>query len=100
MEINTSMGIEDMGNQTYIVGREGHIFINDPTVSKKHAEIQIKNGEIYLRDLGSTNGTYLVKNQRLVPFKEGYVQLKQAVVMGNRQYTIYELLEIAGASVA
>lgn len=89
-----------MENQTYIVGREGHIFINDPTVSKRHAEIQVKNGEIYLRDLDSTNGTYLVKNQRLVPFKEGYVQIQQPVVLGNRQYTIYELLEKAGAFAA
>ena len=86
-----------MENQIYIIGREGHILINDPTVSKRHAEIQITNGEIYLRDLESTNGTYLVKNQRLVPFKEGYVQLKQPIVLGNRQYTIYELLEKVGA---
>lgn len=96
MDISTSAGVERMENQTYIVGREGHIFINDPTVSKQHAEIQVKDGEIYLRDLDSTNGTYLVKNQRLVPFREGYVQLGQTVVLGNRQYTIYELLEKAG----
>ncbi len=89
--------IERIGDQTYIVGREGHILINDPTVSKRHAEIQIKNGEIYLRDLESTNGTYLVKNKRLVPFIEGYVQLNQPIVMGNRQHTIYELLDIVGA---
>ncbi len=85
-----------MEKHTYIVGREGHILINDPTVSKRHVEIQVKNGEIHLRDLDSTNGTYLVKNKRLIPFKEGYVQLKQPVVLGNRQYTIYELLEKAG----
>ena len=55
-----------MESRTYIIGREGHIFLNDKTVSKQHAEIQIMNGEIYLRDLESTNGTYLVKNNRLV----------------------------------
>ncbi len=87
-------------SRTYVIGREGHIYINDPTVSKQHAEIQVINGEIYLRDLGSTNGTYLVKNQRLVAFKEGYVQLNQAVVLGNRHYSIQQLLEIAGAFAA
>ena len=87
-------------SRTYIIGREGHIYINDPTVSKQHAEIQVINGEIYLRDLHSTNGTYLVKNQRLVSFKEGYVQINQAVVLGNRHYTIHQLLEIAGAFAA
>ena len=100
MEINYTAQLGRIKNQTYIIGREGHIFINDPTVSKRHAEIQIKNGEIYLRDLNSTNGTYLVKNKRLVPFKEGYVKLNQPIVMGNRQHTIYELLEIAGAFVS
>lgn len=87
-------------SRTYVIGREGHIYINDPTVSKQHAEIQVINGEIYLKDLGSTNGTFLVKNQRLVAFKEGYVQLSQAVVLGNRHYTIQQLLEIAGAFAA
>jgi len=85
-----------MASRTYIVGREGNIFINDPSVSKTHAEIQINKGEIYLRDLNSTNGTYLVKNQRLVPFIEGYVQINQPIVLGNKQYTIRRLLELAG----
>ena len=87
-------------SRTYVIGREGHIYINDPTVSKQHAEIQVINGEIYLRDLNSTNGTFLVKNQRLVLFREGYVQINQAVVLGNKHYTIQQLLEIAGAFAA
>ena len=100
MGVKSDTDIRRIGNQTYVVGREGHIFINDPTVSKKHAEIEIKNGEIYLRDLDSTNGTYLLKNKRLVPFKEGYVQLNQPIVLGNRQHTILELLDIAGVFAA
>ena len=100
MGVKSDTDIRRIGNQTYVVGREGHIFINDPTVSKKHAEIQIKNGEIYLRDLDSTNGTYLLKNNRLVPFKEGYVQLNQTIVLGNQQHTVHELLDIAGAFAA
>ncbi len=87
-------------NRTYIIGREGHIYINDATVSKQHAEIQVINGEVYLRDLNSTNGTYLIKNNRLLPFHEGYVQINQPIVLGNRQYTVKSLLEIAGAFAA
>lgn len=89
-----------MENRTYIIGREGHIYISDPTVSKHHAELQVRNGEIYLRDLKSTNGTYLIKNNRLVPFGEGYVRLDQPIVIGNNQYTIEQLLKIAGAFAA
>jgi len=93
-------GIQHIESRTYVIGREGHIYINDPTVSKQHAEIQIADGEVYLRDLGSTNGTFLIKNNRLVPFNEGYVQLRQPIVIGNHQYTIQSLLEIAGAFAA
>ena len=96
--VNGSKGeMRLMERRTYVIGREGHIYINDPTVSKQHAEIQIVDGEVYLRDLGSTNGTYLIKNNRLVPFNEGYVQIKQPIVLGNRQYTVQSLLQIAGA---
>ncbi len=87
-------------SRTYVIGREGHIYINDPSVSKQHAKIQVSNGEVYLCDLGSTNGTFLVKNDRLVPFKEGYVQINQPIVLGNQHYTIRRLLEIAGAFAA
>ena len=92
--------IKHVGSRTYIIGREGHIYINDATVSKQHAEVQVIGGEVYLRDLDSTNGTFLIKNNRLVPFHEGYVQLNQPIVLGNRQYTIQSLLEIAGAFAA
>jgi len=94
------MELDNMESRTYIIGREGHIYLDDKTVSKRHAELQIMNGEIYLRDLQSTNGTYLVKNNRLIAFAEGYVQLNQSVVIGNRQYTIRKLLEMAGALAA
>jgi len=77
------MELDNMESRTYIIGREGHIYLDDKTVSKRHAELQIMNGEIYLRDLQSTNGTYLVKNNRLIAFAEGYVQLNQAVVIGK-----------------
>jgi pSer/pThr/pTyr-binding forkhead associated (FHA) protein len=51
---------------TYIIGRESevyledHIYINSPSVSRRHAAMKIKNGRIWLRDLNSTNGTYLI----------------------------------------
>ncbi len=86
-----------MENRIFIIGREGHIKIDDPTVSKKHAEIKIIDGEVYLRDLNSTNGTFLIKNKRLVPFKEGYVQLNQMLVLGNQKYRVKQLLDTGGA---
>jgi len=97
---NIKEELKKIESRTYIIGREGHIYLNDPAASKRHAEIKITNDEIYLRDLDSTNGIYLVKNQKFIRFVEGYVQLSQTIVLGNRQYTINELLEIAGAFAA
>lgn len=85
-----------MKNCFYTIGREGHISIQDQTVSKQHAEIHIKNGDIYLRDLNSTNGTYLVKNNRLVPFFEGYVQPNQIIALGNIHCSVQMLLKLVG----
>jgi len=97
MDNNVIKEITQLESRIYIIGREGHIRIDDPAVSKRHAEIEIIDGEVYLRDLDSTNGTFLIKNKRLVAFKEGYVQLHQMLVLGNRQYSVKDLLEMGGA---
>ena len=91
-----------MDGHAYIIGREGavylddYIYINSPTVSRRHAEMKIKNGRIYLRDLNSTNGTYLIENDSLVSFKEGYVSPSQPIVIGEVKCTINGLLAITG----
>jgi pSer/pThr/pTyr-binding forkhead associated (FHA) protein len=43
------------------VGRasDNEIFLDDVTVSRKHAEIARREGKYSLKDLGSLNGTYL-----------------------------------------
>jgi hypothetical protein len=97
---------EDFGlidGHTYIIGREGdvyledHIYINSPSVSRRHAAMKIKNGRIYLCDLDSTNGTYWIENDSLVPFKEGYVKKpSQPIAIGHVKCTINSLLAIAG----
>jgi len=78
--------------RTLIVGREGHIFLGDDSVSRHHAEISFVDGKIYLRDLDSTNGIYLVRNNRAVRFRQGYVELDQPIVIGRHQCTVHRLL--------
>ena len=92
-----------LDGQTYIIGREGdvymenHIYINSPSVSRRHAAMKIKNGRIYLCDLDSTNGTYLMESDSLlVPFEEGYVSPCQPIVIGQVKCTITSLLAISG----
>ena len=75
---------------------EGHIYINSPTVSSPHAELKIKNGRVYLRDLDSTNGIYIVDNDSLISFEEGYVKPNQPMLIGRVRCTIQNLIAIAG----
>ena len=96
---------KDLGlinGKTYIISREGDtyiegcIYINSPSVSTPHLKLKIKNGRIYLRDLNSANGTYLIENDSLVPFEEGYVSSHQPLVIGKVKCTIQSLLKICG----
>ena len=92
--------LELMEGRTFILGREGHIYIDSPTASKHHAEIRIENGKVILRDLKSTNGTFLLKNKTLIRFQEGVVDPRQPIVIGRHSYVIQDLLAIASDFVA
>jgi len=48
-----------LGPTALVIGRlpEVEVVLNDPNVSRRHAEIYRQDGDIVLRDLGSTNGT-------------------------------------------
>lgn len=55
-------------------GNDADIRIDDPGVSRHHAEIRIVGPEVVIKDLGSTNGTYV--NGTLVaeqPLRDGNV---------------------------
>ncbi|MGC8926509.1 MAG: FHA domain-containing protein [Myxococcota bacterium] len=61
-------------NREYIIGRKSDIdiVIVEDMVSRMHAKITLNNGQIYIQDLGSTNGTF-VNGERIkrVRLKEG-----------------------------
>ena len=81
--------------RSFIIGRQGHIYIDSITASNHHAEIRVVNQKIYLRDLDSTNGTYLMQNGSKRRFKKGYVEPRQTIVIGGKPHTVLELLAIA-----
>ncbi len=91
----TIVNLEALEGRVLILGRDGHIYIDSKTASKHHAEIRIIDGKIRLRDLDSTNGTFLLKNRKLVRFTEGFVNPLQPIVIGNKPYVINDLLKIA-----
>ncbi len=56
-----------LGSSPITIGRhpECDVFIDDASVSRRHAEVVFENGHYYISDLNSRNGTYL--NGQLVP---------------------------------
>jgi len=51
----------EIGTKPVIVGssRAADVVMHDPTVSGKHCEVVVADGGVAVRDLGSTNGTYV-----------------------------------------
>ena len=90
-------GFASLEGRSFIIGREGHIYLNHPAISKHHAEISVRDGKIYLRDLKSSNGTFLLEDRKLIPFDEGFVEPDQPVVFGKKIKTPRELIDIASA---
>src|SRR5579875_2685958 len=78
------------------VGRQGtDVLLLDATVSRTHARIRVENGQVFVEDLGSTNGTK-VGDLRLSPnqpvaatggtrLRFGNVQLRREVRGGEGQ---------------
>jgi hypothetical protein len=96
MDTKVSGELSAMEGQTFIVGREGHIYIGNTSVSRQHAEIEIINGRIHLRDLGSSNGIYYLIENKPVRFQEAYVEPRQSILIGDQRCTAQGLLAAVG----
>src|SRR5436190_1101384 len=53
--------------------------IEDPSVSSSHCQIIVEQGRVIIRDLGSTNGTFVNR----APVKEALVQSGQSIHLGG-----------------
>ncbi len=58
---------------------------DDPSVSGSHCEIVVDGGRVVIRDLGSTNGTYVNRS----PVKEAVLQTGQTVHLGGLEMAFY-----------
>ena len=63
---------------------EVDVCISDPTVSRKHAKVTVKGNNIFLQDLGSTNGTY-IDGIKLSPGEDIIILNNQDFFLGKVQ---------------
>lgn len=70
--------------------REAKVKLPHPLVSRKHCEVFERDGQLYVRDLGSLNGTY-VDSQKIEA--EQLLQPNQLLTLGTVTFrAIYELI--------
>jgi hypothetical protein len=70
------------------IGRsiENHLQVPDPSVSSSHCEVIYSDANTLVRDLNSTNGTFIDGE----PIQEGAIQLGQSLQIGNIQMRLEE----------
>ncbi|BCU70882.1 FHA domain-containing protein [Stygiolobus caldivivus] len=69
------------------VGRspENVIIVPDPEISRRHAVISLENGDLYIEDLNSTNGTYVYDGKIFQPVKgKQKVEPNSIIKLGNQ----------------
>lgn len=78
-----------LGRKAVGIGRDKHnaVIIADPQVSKFHAILTFRKGSAYIRDTGSTNGTY-INDDRISPNREVELSHKDVVILGSTKITI------------
>src|SRR5438105_6321409 len=71
----------DLKPGTNSVGRgfSNDFRIEDPSVSSSHCQIVLNDGAAFIKDLGSTNGTYIDR----APIAEAYLQPGQTIHLGG-----------------
>jgi adenylate cyclase len=80
---------------TLIVGRavNSDVPIYDPTISRQHAQISVQNGGVLVKDLGSSNGTFL-NGSRIT---EAVAQPNDVVMFGKVSFYVREAAKPAAA---
>ncbi len=80
-----------IGGKEVTIGsqRDNHCVLNDPTVSRHHAVIEETGKGYVLRDLDSTNGTYLNE----IRIREAYLEYGSVIGLGNTRLQFVPLEE-------
>lgn len=72
----------DLASERTTIGRveENNFQISEPSVSSRHCEILLRGNDVVVKDLGSTNGTF-INGERITD--EGVLKPGQTLRLGN-----------------
>lgn len=79
--------------KTYIVGRSdsADIQLEDSSVSGQHLSITPQSGRWRVKDLGSTNGTFVMNSQGKHEIKEETLEGSERLLLGNCMVALADL---------
>ena len=64
-----------------------YVVSHNPAISKKHAEVLVRDGKYYVRDVGSKNGTY-VNGRMLSKNKEIEISNGDLLKLANEDFLV------------
>lgn len=81
----------------FTVGRDNKkddVFIPDESVSRGHLSVEVLNSnQVYLQDLDSTNGSFLLRHVGMVSLSNKQVaNLSDRILLGDHETTVADLL--------
>lgn len=79
--------------QVLFIGKrkgESDVILNSPSVSRMHARLEGKNGQYFVKDLNSRNGTYC-NDQRLHPQKQREIAVGDTVTFAQIVYRVVRI---------
>jgi pSer/pThr/pTyr-binding forkhead associated (FHA) protein len=82
----TEPGTTEIGEGLTSIGRNptNDIRVHDPTVSSFHCELIVSDKTVLVRDLDSTNGTFIESE----PIKESFLRPWQVLRLGNAEFRL------------
>lgn len=81
----------DLNTFPFTIGRarECHFVIDSPDVSRLHVEFEFDHQQVFITDMGSTNGTYL-NNHPIEPRKPAKLRAGDEINVGNVMTFIFD----------
>lgn len=89
--------ISSAPNAEYFMGRDlqSQVVIEDQKASRRHVVLAKKNGRYFLKDLGSTNGSYLNETEMLPPKEDREIFHGDVMRIGDHQL-VFDLPSLSG----
>ena len=80
--------------RTYVVGRERtcHVRLDDPSVSRRHAEVvRVSGGRLLVTDCATTNGTSVLDDRTWRDIRQALVEATDRIRFGDCEMTVDRL---------